>query len=323
MTRKSTKSPSAVERLLEQQHQYQDWLEKLHEEAAGAAPSHVAQRVAADYAARLEEVTVELSKHEDGVRQALAEAEARSEGLTKQHATHNDELAEARLRRQVGEYDDSQYEQIASRCKIGLSELSKELAAVERDIDRFEEVLDLIKGQAAAPAEPAALPESPPAAAAVPAPGEVKVRPFEPARARTLQPQMDLDEMAFLRSLTESGAAPKSGGVRVEHATPKLELAKPEPARAEPAAPEPAKAEAPRLETPAEPKKAERPQAPPPVPPPPPPAPAAVEEPKQQRPPEIRESEGGAKTLVCTECGTKNLPSEWYCAKCGAELAPY
>ena len=326
MTRKSTKTPSAVERLLEQQHQYQDWLQKLHEEAAGAAPSHVAQRVAADYAARLDEVTLELSKHEDGVRQALAEAQARSEGLTKQHAKHNDELAEARLRRQVGEYDDSQYEQIASRCKIGLSELSKELAAVERDIDRFEEVLDLIKGVAATRTEPAAPPESQPAAAAaaaVPAPSEVKAHPFEPVRARTLQPQMDLDEMAFLRSLTESGAAPKSGGARVEPATPKLELARPEPAKPEPTAPEPAKAEMPSLETPAEPKKPERPQAPPPVPQPPPPAPAAVEEPKQQRPPEIRESEGGPKTLVCTECGTKNLPSEWYCAKCGAELAPY
>jgi hypothetical protein len=28
-----------------------------------------------------------------------------------------------------------------------------------------------------------------------------------------------------------------------------------------------------------------------------------------------------AKTLECRECGTMNLPTEWYCEQCGAELA--
>jgi hypothetical protein len=30
---------------------------------------------------------------------------------------------------------------------------------------------------------------------------------------------------------------------------------------------------------------------------------------------------GAAKTLKCGECGTMNLPTEWYCERCGAELA--
>src|SRR6185503_17545970 len=29
----------------------------------------------------------------------------------------------------------------------------------------------------------------------------------------------------------------------------------------------------------------------------------------------------GAKTLKCGECGTLNRPTEWYCERCGAELA--
>jgi hypothetical protein len=29
----------------------------------------------------------------------------------------------------------------------------------------------------------------------------------------------------------------------------------------------------------------------------------------------------GAKSLKCRECGTMNLPTEWYCERCGAELA--
>jgi hypothetical protein len=30
---------------------------------------------------------------------------------------------------------------------------------------------------------------------------------------------------------------------------------------------------------------------------------------------------GVAKTLKCSECGTLNRPTEWYCERCGAELA--
>jgi hypothetical protein len=30
---------------------------------------------------------------------------------------------------------------------------------------------------------------------------------------------------------------------------------------------------------------------------------------------------GMAKTLKCGECGTLNRPTEWYCERCGAELA--
>ena len=27
------------------------------------------------------------------------------------------------------------------------------------------------------------------------------------------------------------------------------------------------------------------------------------------------------KTLKCNECGAMNYPTEWYCERCGAELA--
>ncbi|HWO89683.1 MAG TPA: hypothetical protein VNL98_11095, partial [Gemmatimonadales bacterium] len=36
-----------------------------------------------------------------------------------------------------------------------------------------------------------------------------------------------------------------------------------------------------------------------------------------------RESVGVQKTLVCKECGAANLPTEWYCEKCGAELSAF
>jgi hypothetical protein len=27
------------------------------------------------------------------------------------------------------------------------------------------------------------------------------------------------------------------------------------------------------------------------------------------------------KTLKCTDCGSMNFPTEWYCERCGAELS--
>lgn len=98
-----------------------------------------------------------------------------------------------------------------------------------------------------------------------------------------------LDELAFLKSVTGSEAPP---------ATPKPArgsggFAKPpvEPAAAPPpASPAPA---APVVEAPA----------------------AKAAEPKD------RSSGSGQKTLKCGECGTLNRPTEWYCERCGAELA--
>jgi hypothetical protein len=50
--------------------------------------------------------------------------------------------------------------------------------------------------------------------------------------------------------------------------------------------------------------------------------------PKQQEPavqtaiPSVSKAAAGvAKTLKCSECGTLNRPTEWYCERCGAELA--
>ncbi|HXF94528.1 MAG TPA: hypothetical protein VNI61_00360, partial [Gemmatimonadales bacterium] len=88
-----------------------------------------------------------------------------------------------------------------------------------------------------------------------------------PSRSRA-----DVDELAFLRSVTED------------------EGIGPSPKRASGAQFQPAVPEAPLTPTP---------------------APA----------PEEGEDLEGEKTLKCRECGTMNLPTEWYCEECGAELA--
>ena len=321
MTRKANKSHSAVERLIDQRRQYQDWLAKLDAEAATAAPSHVADRVREDYAARLESVTQELSQHEDGIRQALMETAATVEELVQERQARTDELSEARLRRQVGEFTEDRFDEVQERCKTALAELTKEIASNERDIERLEEVLALIEGK---PEEepPRVAPQAPPPKAEAPA----AAPPPAPAPAPGAKPaptgQMNLDELEFLRSVVQSPKTPAHArGSVVASAVPAAAAPPPAPAKtpeppAPPAPPVPAKAAEPPLvvELPPPP----QPVAPPP--PPPPPAPKA----KERRPSEAaRESDVNAKTLKCAECGTMNAPTEWYCEKCGAELSTF
>jgi hypothetical protein len=48
---------------------------------------------------------------------------------------------------------------------------------------------------------------------------------------------------------------------------------------------------------------------------------AAPRPPEAATPAPAKVASGVAKTLKCGECGTLNRPTEWYCERCGAELA--
>jgi hypothetical protein len=324
MTRKAGKSHSAVERLIEQRRQYKDWLAKLDADAATAAPSHVADRVREDYAARLESVMTELSQHEDGVRQALMETASHVEELVQERQARTDELAEARLRRQVGEFSEDRFDEVQERCKSALADLAKEIATNERDIERLEEVLALIQGKpfeeppsdAAPPAPPAPQPakaEPPVAAPPPPPPPQTSAPAAKPGQGG----QMDLDELEFLRSVVQSPARPSI----VASAIPAAAAPPPAPAKAPEAPPPPPPPPLPPPMAPEPPRTVGAPPVPKPAPPPPPPpAPKA----KERRPSETpREADANAKTLRCAECGTMNAPTEWYCEKCGAELSTF
>jgi hypothetical protein len=101
-----------------------------------------------------------------------------------------------------------------------------------------------------------------------------------------------LDELAFLKSVT---------GNEAPAAAPQAQTPAPKPSRASGGFTKPPEA-APPMTT-----------APTPAVDPAAKAPAA--EPKD------RSTGSGQKTLKCGECGTLNRPTEWYCERCGAELA--
>ena len=306
MSRRSTKSQASVEKLLDERQQYQRWLAKLAD-GTSAVPQQVLERVREDYGTRLEKVTKELARYEKDLETALAEAEVRCEDLLAQRAKRAETLAEAELRHQVGEFDDERFTSESAEQQAALAQLGEEIAAAERDRAKFEEVLDLIAG---------ALPGAPPPAAATPAPApgppEAPAAPSpppppEPEAALAPTREKGLDELAFLRSVT---AAAQGSAAEPPAKVPAAEP--PEPVQEKPVRPpEPAVPEA------AEPK-----VAPPAAEPEPPAAKRAAA--KEARPPRTTgEADDTPKSLRCTECGTFNRPTEWYCEKCGAELSAF
>jgi hypothetical protein len=201
------------------------------------------------------------------------------------------------LRAAIGELDTEQCRVVIGRADEALSHIAAERSAVTPELSRLREVLtvtaDSPRGPEPAPARRAESPQPPvPAAPAPPTAGPPSVAPpaaAPPSPGPTSAPERTaglgaFDDLEFLRSVVDS----RSLGTPTPASPP------PEPASL-------ATASAAR-------------QSGTPLPG----APRVTgsvpiflrDVPSEQ-----------TKTLKCQECGTLNYPTEWYCERCGAELA--
>jgi hypothetical protein len=244
-------------------------------------PQHVFERVRSDYASRLDAVMGQLRSHSQGLEASTAKLEQQVSTLAGEESTRQDARAEIELRAMVGEYTEERAQTELAAIDSELSRLERERSAAAAELSRVQEILSLVRQ----PARPAAPP--PPA----PAPAS---RPLG-APAAPPQPDPTVDELAFLNSVVE-GANP---------------LAPPAPST--PVSGVPRSEEIPlvtSLET----------------------SVRTEEEPPTRESLTLRQAAGTpaflkgmpteqVKTLKCQECGTMNYPTEWYCERCGGELA--
>ena len=299
--------------LLADRQQIQGWLDRLSR-SSGSAPEGVRRRVRADYEARLAEVVTRLGSFSAALSESLQGVRARQAELEGQRGLVEEALAEAELRHAVGEFTDGQWEELAREHGGRIDALSAEIGSLAEEAGRLADVLAQV-----APPEPEA-PASDDGADPVSESGDI--------------PGDDLDiEVLEVVDVEERTSGRHSIGGEAE------ELSVMEPVRQVPV-------EAPRF-TPkpgAEPRPRERPVPRTlrfPVPPAPTESAAAspVDEmtflksvtlesgtAPRERMGEGRGARGirgntAAKTLKCTECGAMNRPTEWYCERCGAELA--
>jgi hypothetical protein len=300
MAKETSDTDTTIEALLQQRAQYEQWLARL-DATADKAPPAVRQRVRGDYEARLRGVIEELRGHGATIAEELARHQGSQAQFDGERRQAEEALAEAEIRHAVGEYTEDEWRRIQGESDGRLESLRSQLRTVGAEIARLAEVQALI---ATSPRRPE------PAGAAAPAPNP----PPEPERHASSKPPASppSDETVEApASVSSSRSAPRPSRPREESATPGGTPASPldeltflksvsDDEQQKPAA----RSNAGQSSPSAGPRTIEAPPAP---------APAASG-PKTGAP-------GVAKTLKCGECGTLNRPTEWYCERCGAELA--
>ena len=268
--------------LLEERSRYEKWIAQLNAKRE-QTPPHVFERVRTDYASRLDTVMGQLRSQAEGLQATVSTLEARVNALASEEQLRRDARAEIELRAMVGEYGADRANSELAACDTDIGRLESERTGAASELHRLQEILALVRQPVGRPA-PAPAPASRPLGAPVPK-----------------QEPDTTEELAFLNSVVERPAAP-----------PPAAPPAPAPAAAAATAPAPSIDDMP-LVTSLE----------------------AADRGGAQAAPEaltMRQTSGTpaflkgmpteqVKTLKCQECGTMNYPTEWYCERCGGELA--
>lgn len=328
-----------IDRLLQERQQYATWLSRL-DATVDSVPESVRGKVRSDYKSRLDSVIDQLRSHSDGLAQQLdRHRETRSELLTRE-AQAKEIMSEAEVRHAVGEYSDAKWQQIRGEAQKNLVAIREELAQLGEEIAELENVQQLIAGPAMPepeppppptpppppepekpaaapvleqPAQPTPEPAAPPASPAPPPPAAESTEP-QPAAA---QPAAGVKPAATPVRPVKPKEAPGTPGrtlwfpsvkeEEVEAGVDELAFLK---SVSEDETTGPSARRASGGHRPPDPAVASQMT--------PVPSPTPVTTPTGESRPS---GSTGARTLKCGECGTMNRPTEWYCERCGAELA--
>lgn len=296
MATTTSETDTTIEALLQQRAQFEQWLARL-DSASDKAPPAVRQRVRADYEGRLKGVIEELRGHSATISEELERHRASQAELDRERRQAEEALAEAEVRHTVGEYTEDEWRRINDDSQSNLGRLRQLLGTVGGEISRLAEVQSLIS---AAPKR------------SEPPPPPPKAEVVESVPAVEEAPELEIEHST---PPPAPAAAPPSATSRP---TP---TAKREPAPAAPPGDELAflksvseEERKPAARRPSNPGGGSAGHS----------ASRAVE---ASTPASHGGAAGktaaptGAKTLKCSECGTLNRPTEWYCERCGGELA--
>ncbi len=282
-----------IRTLVDERGRYEGWLEALDGRRA-VTPAHVLERVRQDYAGRLDRVATQLASHAGPLRVHEASLAERHHGVEQRLGEERDALAEIELRTLVGEFASDEGEQRRAGTQQAIATLERELggasaalADVRGLVARVTPVASVVTSPALGGESTGAMPSAADEALrAEPVGTEVDPADVAPGATPVEPPQTGTRE--FTAVGFETGAAFDHGAVdaaRVALGDRETSLT-------------PAFTDAIRSGTAGGYGLAGgRPQ---------PAEPAAS---------------GQEKTLRCQDCGALNYPTEWYCEKCGGELA--
>lgn len=274
---------ATIEELLEQRTQYEEWLAKL--DASGdKAPPAVRQRVRGDYEARLQSIMEQLRGRAAAVGEELERHHASQAELDRHRRAAEEALAEAEVRHSVGEYTQDEWRQVSEDSRREIEQLRSKLRNIGAEITRLTQVQAVINSPRAGTA----------------------ATPSGAARAPTARPEA-IEQAPMVTHVADPMAEP------MDVQSPRLAQ---KPPQAEPTAVPADELAFLKSVADEEPRAIRRPSNPGMA------APTLTSAPPQTSAPAVGKAAAAvAKTLKCGECGTLNRPTEWYCERCGAELA--
>ena len=321
----------ALNALMEERNRYEQWLAQL-EARKGTTPPHVFDRVRGDYGDRLNKVLDQLAGRATELQETAGSLAERVAALYADETALRDERAEAELRAAVGEFTVDHASNVIQRCDEAIASLGSERATIGAELGRVQEILAVAVRPPTPPAGEA--PIVPIESLAPPAP----VAPEPPAPAPQAAPNRpaaaaSFDELAFLNSVVDkpgSGEAHQRAAHRPASVPADMPPAQPErrPEQREAAAARARAVEPMESEVPAAAVAPSRRNVGP--------TPVLTSTPLVEKegheanshltpgsiPAFLRDvPTEQIKTLKCQECGTMNYPTEWYCERCGGELA--
>ena len=299
-----TNALEAVAALIGERSKFEGWITALASKTD--VPQHVLEKVRNDYVSRLRTVLQNFSTHVPALESALAEHQSRDTALATQEKTVRDEHAEGELRHMVGEYDAEQWSQVRVGHEAQLARIAQdrqliaaELTNVQRSLAAAQDATARARtlgdagSVAPAPTSDASAPTpavnaamAAPAPAPTPSPvADVAPAPKPVAEAARAAAPSYRPEVA---DLTDRRPSDDLAFLRKGSATPSVDNSAPTRAPDSPAL---------RIVSD---------------------APSSV---AAATPIGSQSSPDAAKTLRCAECGTMNYATEWYCERCGGELA--
>ena len=284
MSEKEPVSLDALNGLLKERQRYEEWLAALEAKRATTSES-VYERVHADYQLRLRDVSAKLSERAGELRETIDALTARLEELSRQESQQREARQEAELRAAVGEYTQKQWKEIGGAWDNELARLTKDKNAVEAQVNELNRIFTLtMKEKAQTPSPGSSAPPARQDGARAPI-SPVVPRPAVP-EPPTLNPPSRFNQPGG--SPTPAPPAQSGGSGAARSPFDQFPVLRPQGGATPAPGPAAAIATPPKV-----------PQA------------GRANDPRSEQ----------NKTLKCPECGAANYPTEWYCERCGGELA--
>jgi TolA-binding protein len=251
------------------------------EDKRANTPDSVYQRVQGDYQTRLREVSSKLAERAGELRENIDALTVKLEEITRQETQQREARQEAELRAAVGEYTDKQWKEIGGAWDKELARLLKDKNAVDAQLSELNRIFALSVKEKQSEAATLARGSS----------GDGFRAPISPVLPRAAVPQPP--------TLNPPGRVEQPAAPRTQNPSPPTSPARSPFDQFPVLRPGGGSSSTPPQTT------------------------TAV-----ATPPSVPKS-GGAndprseqhKTLKCPECGAANYPTEWYCERCGGELA--